>query len=276
MQSFPIILNQSNAINSNTFVYNLQSNVDFSNIKIALSDISLYYSWYSITSAYNNNKFNIVFPNGTGNTTYNIIIPDGTYSASDLNNYLKYWFIQNNLYITNNTTGEITVYAQFEENAPAYALSFVTYPLPTSLPAGFSNAGITFPTVSRNPQIVINNQGFGDIIGFSLGTYPSAQTSTIITTNSTKVPQISPISSVIVLADSIQNIFANNSGVLHTFSSKGVQFGSLISSSPNEYNFVPCQQGMRQQITVRLVDNLFRPLQLLDTNLTIKLLLAVD
>lgn len=275
MPSFPIIVNQSNAINSNTFQYNLPSNVDFTNIELALSDISLYYSWYSITSAYNNNKFSIIFPSGATSTTYNIIIPDGTYSVSDLNNYLKYWFIQNNLYITNNTSGDITVYAEFVENAPAYAVSFVCYPLPTSTPSGFSNAGITWPTVSRGLQITINNQGFSDIIGFPLGTYPAVQSATIVTTNSSIVPQISPVQSVIVMVDAVSNPFASNSGVVHTFSSKGVQFGSLISSSPNEYNYVQCQQGMRQQIIIRLVDQLFRPLNLLDTNLTIKLLMKL-
>ena len=271
--SYPIIFNQSNVINNNTYTYNFGSNVDMNDMEIALGDLSMYYSWQSINSYYNNNKFSIIFPNGAGTTTYNLVIPDGTYSADDLNNYLKWWFISQNLYITNNTTGDITVYAQFQENAPQYALNLVVYPLPTSTPAGYTNAGITWPTSVKTPQFIINNSGFGDIIGFALATYPAVAGSTITTSVSTKTPQVSPVQSVIVMLDAAYNPYSQDSAVIHTFSSKGVQYGSLIQSSPPELSWVPMQQGSRQSITLRFVDQSFKPLQIIDTNLTIKLML---
>lgn len=271
--SFPIIINQSNTINSNTYTYNFGSNVEMTDMEVALGDLSMYYSWQSINGYYNNNKFSLIFPSGAGTTTYNLTIPDGTYTAADLNNFLRYWFISQNLYITNNTSNDITVYAEFRENAPRYSLDLVVYPLPTSTPAGFTNAGITWPTTTKTPQFVINNAGFGSIIGFDLGTYPAVAGTTLTTSTSNKTPQVSPVQSVIVLLDAAYNPYSTDSAVIHTFSSKGVQYGSLIQSSPNELSWVPMQQGSRQSITLRFVDQTFKPLNIIDTNLTIKLML---
>ena len=145
--------------------------MDLSNYDIALADLSLYYSWYSISQAQNNNRFSIQFPSGSGNSTLNITIPDGTYSVGDLNNYLQFFFFSNGLYIQNSTTGTIAYYIQFVENPTAYRVQLISYALPTSLPAGSTNGGgITFPTVSRQPQLVVNQTGVGSIIGFSNGT----------------------------------------------------------------------------------------------------------
>jgi hypothetical protein len=65
-----------------------------------------------------------------------------------------------------------------QANPTAYKVQLISYALPTSLPTGFTaGTGIVFPTTSRQPQLVVNNAGFGAIIGFSYATYLSAQTS---------------------------------------------------------------------------------------------------
>ena len=47
---------------------------------IALSNLSIYYTWKNIKSSYNNNKFKISAP--TGNDEFEL--PDGSYSISDI------------------------------------------------------------------------------------------------------------------------------------------------------------------------------------------------
>ena len=47
---------------------------------IALSDLSIYYTWKNIKSSYNNNKFKISAP--TWNDEFEI--PDGSYFISDI------------------------------------------------------------------------------------------------------------------------------------------------------------------------------------------------
>ena len=53
---------------------------------IALSNVSMYYTWNNIKSSYNNNKFKI------SALTWNeeFTLPDGSYSISDIQDYFEY------------------------------------------------------------------------------------------------------------------------------------------------------------------------------------------
>ena len=53
---------------------------------IALSNLSIYYTWNNIKSSYNNNKFKISAP--TWNEEFTL--PDGSYSVSDIQDYFQY------------------------------------------------------------------------------------------------------------------------------------------------------------------------------------------
>ena len=53
---------------------------------IALSNLSIYYTWKNIKSSYNNNKFKISAP--TWNDKFEL--PDGSYTASDIQDYFEY------------------------------------------------------------------------------------------------------------------------------------------------------------------------------------------
>ena len=53
---------------------------------VALSNLSIYYTWKNIKSSYNNNKFKISAP--TWNEEFEL--PDGSYSISDIQNYFEY------------------------------------------------------------------------------------------------------------------------------------------------------------------------------------------
>ena len=54
--------------------------------RIALSNLSIYYTWKNIKSSYNNNKFKISAP--TWNDEFEL--PDGSYSVSDIQDYFEY------------------------------------------------------------------------------------------------------------------------------------------------------------------------------------------
>ena len=53
---------------------------------IALSNLSICYTWKNIKSSYNNNKFKISAP--TWNDKFEL--PDGSYSVSDIQDYFEY------------------------------------------------------------------------------------------------------------------------------------------------------------------------------------------
>ena len=53
---------------------------------VALSNLSIYYTWKNIKSSYNNNKFKISAP--TWNEEFEL--PDGSYSMLDIQDYFEY------------------------------------------------------------------------------------------------------------------------------------------------------------------------------------------
>ena len=53
---------------------------------VALSNLSIYYTWKNIKSLYNNNKYKISAP--TWNDKFEL--PDGSYSVSDIQDYFEY------------------------------------------------------------------------------------------------------------------------------------------------------------------------------------------
>ena len=53
---------------------------------VALSNLSIYYTWKKLKSSYNNNKFKISAP--TWSEEFEL--PDGSYSVSDIQDYFEY------------------------------------------------------------------------------------------------------------------------------------------------------------------------------------------
>ena len=53
---------------------------------VALSNLSIYYTWKNIKSLYKNNKFKISAP--TWNEKFEL--PDGSYTVSDIPDYFEY------------------------------------------------------------------------------------------------------------------------------------------------------------------------------------------
>ena len=54
--------------------------------KLALANLSIYYTWKNIKSEYNNNKFKFFAP--TSNETFDL--PDGSYSIADIQDYFEF------------------------------------------------------------------------------------------------------------------------------------------------------------------------------------------
>ena len=85
-----IFMNSENSITSeqNVLVLKLTDKLDLRNGEqvIALSNLSIYYTWKNIESSYNNNKFKISAP--TWNDEFKL--PDGSYSVSDIQDYFEY------------------------------------------------------------------------------------------------------------------------------------------------------------------------------------------
>lgn len=276
---YPLIITKNNLVagSTNTYRYNFSSNVDMGNIDIGLGSASIWFSWRNIKSTKSNNQFQIIHPaTGLSNVTLTLTIPDGGYDINDLNNFLRYYLVNNGYYIQNNSTNEQVVYAKFQVNPSTYTIEFISYPLPTSLPSGFTaGSAITFPSPTRAPQLTVTQTNFGKVIGFALGTFPSTQQTVLNTSSSTLVPEVSDVTNVVLTLDSAMNPFAPNSKVIHSISPAGYSYASLIKSEPAEVSWVPQQSGWRQSITIQLVNQNLVPIEQYDTDVTIKLLLRM-
>ena len=83
-------MNSKNSKTSKPYVLvlNLTDKLDIrrSDKYVALSNLSICYTWKNIKSSYNNNKFKILTP--TWDDEFEL--PDGSYSLSDIQDYFEY------------------------------------------------------------------------------------------------------------------------------------------------------------------------------------------
>lgn len=276
---FPIILNESNLIatsNNNVYEYKFPNgSAEFKGARLALQSVQMYYSWFNISSSRGNNEFKFIHPVAAGYTTYTVTIPDGYYSIPALNSYLQNFLIANNLYLAD-PAGDYVYYLEIVENPTIYAVQLNTYLVPTALPGGgwTDPSGLfSFPAVSETPQLIVPSTNFTNLIGFNPGTYPAAPSAVDYSKASDYTPQISPVSSIILTCNLLENVYSNPQTILYSFSPAGITFGGLIDLKPPEYSFVNIQSGTFWTLRVEFLDQLFNPLPIKDTNLVITLLI---
>lgn len=272
---YNLSINQSHWVSDSTYVFPLGKNVpDMSQLEIALASATIPYSWFNISAAQQNNTFQIIHPTTAGSTTLTITLADGGFDLSDINGALRTWLINNGYYIQNNTTLDQTVYCEFRVNASTYSYEFVSYPLPSSLPSGFTaGSAITFPATVRGPQLVIPATPIQTRLGFPTGTYPATAPTTLTTVSSPNVPQITDVLNVGIACDSVYNPYNTNNQVLTSISPFGAKFATNIIYQAPELIFSPQIGGSRNQLVIRLVDQDYRTIQLKETNVVINLCL---
>ena len=142
---------------------------------MAISQITIPYSWYNITSNYNNNTFTIKWAN-TGATPVTFTIPDGLFGVSDLNAYIQQLCITNGWYLVD-SSGNNVYYVVLSTNSNYYKVQLLLLAVPISLPTGYSlpsasNGGKWpgFPTVATAPTFSFPSSGsIGSLIGFAGG-----------------------------------------------------------------------------------------------------------
>lgn len=287
-----IVLNQTNIVadgQNNKLVYNFPNSVRFSDAYLAVSSISLYYSWFNITSALGNNTFSYTWVNGAITTTTLVTIPDGAYEVETLNQYLQYIFITNGHYLIN-SAGQNVYYAEFLINPSRYAVQINTFLVPTTLPSGYSiPSGFTFPTNTFNPSIIIGTT-LGLLLGFATGVTTNQNTSngytppspqTYISKNalgtlsyiSTSAPNIQPNSSVLISSSGINNPYASPTSIIYSLT-PNVGVGEIINEKPPEFMWNELIDGTYNQLRLTFLGTNLAPLQLNDPAITIILVIA--
>ena len=197
---------------------------------IALSNLSIYYTWKNIKSSCNNNKFKISAP--TWNDEFEL--PDGSYSVSDIQDYFEYILKKHGEDIDKPS---VQIYVNKIENR----ITFKTkngYTLELLTPETKKLLGSTKNKITKHKS-------------------------------SKNVPHLEIAEVVLVHCNIVNNDYhQQDSRVLYTFV-PNKPFGSLLETSPTSHIFLKTFNSEYDQIIVWFTDQNSKPLEIEDRiNLT--------
>ena len=191
---------------------------------VALSNLSIYYTWKNIKSSYNNNKFKISAP--TWNEEFEL--PDGSYSISDIQVYVEYIFKKHSESVDN---PPIRIYVNRTENR------------------------ITFKIKSRY-YLELLTPGTMKLLG-------SAESKITKVKNGENVPRLEIVELVLVHFNLVNNDYQQDSRILYAFAPNKT-FGSLLEISPTKHVFLKTFNSEFQEIKIWFTDQTSAPLELED------------
>lgn len=233
------------------------------------------YSLFNINQKiYNNAFFQYSFSSSTSTKNCTVNIPNGFYDVTSLNTFLQQVMIQNGNYLIN-TNGQYVYYIQLLYNITYYSVQIITYSVPTSLPSSWINpVNMTFLTSPTTPQFTVLNNNFGSIIGYSVGSYPSAPMSSNQSFVSNIVPNATPVNSLILHSSFISNNCTFPSDVITSIPITNT-YGSNINYSSYYPTFVKNRPGKYAFMDLMITDQNNNTVMGKDPNLCITFLLRI-
>ena len=196
---------------------------------IALSNLSIYYTWKNIKSSYNNNKFKISAP--TWNDKFEL--PDGSYSVSDIQDYFEY-ILKNNG--ENNDKASIHIYVNKIKNRVTFKIKDA-YSLELLTPETMKLLESTKNKITKNK-------------------------------NGENVPHLEITEVVLVHCNIVNNDYQKDSRVLYTLV-PNKPFDSILEISPTNHIFLKTFNLEYDEIIVWFTDQNSQPLEIEDQiNLT--------
>ena len=284
--SFTLVLNSTNVTSSSTnttFKYNfINGGFQLKNMEMCVSSITLPYSFYNVSSYYNNRTFSLIFPKGATTQTISVTLPEGFYTVTDINSYIQQICLDNGAYLID-STGNYVYYQQLVYNSTYYSVQLLLYPVPTTLPTGYSyaSAGTLYtssanlPTTSYTPQLVLSSAGsISTILGFVSGaTYPSTQSTTNKIILSTLTPVGSTVNSIIMQCSLVNNPVTSPSDILDSLPIHNSTFGSNITYEPSFEKFISLSDGTFNNFTFSFRDQNLNEIYARDPNVSITLII---
>lgn len=238
---------------------------------IAVSNITIPYSFFNISDIYNNRNVQLII-NGT---TYNINLPASFMDADSINKFFQWWFIQNNFYVLD-AFGNYVYFFEIELNQSRYAIECIFYPM--TLPTGGSNpAGMTLSGNTMQLVISSTNANFGKLLGLSPGTYPSTVQTVTTSQLSNITVEASPINAISLACPGfVNNSISSTVDTFFAFTPNNASFGSNITLQPPELLWVDINPGRHQQLTINIRDQENREIQCRDSTVCIMIALKSE
>ena len=192
---------------------------------VALSNLSIYYTWKNIKSSNNNNnKLKISAP--TWNEEFEL--PDGSYSISDIQDYFEYILKKHSESVDN---PPIRIYVNRIENRTTFKIKSRYY-LELLTPETMKLLGSTESKMIKNK-------------------------------NGENVPHLVVVELVLVHCNLVNNDYQQDSRILYIFVPNEA-FGSLLKMSPTNHVFLKTFNSEFQEIKIWFTDQTSVPLELED------------
>ena len=191
---------------------------------VALSNLSIYYTWKNIKSSYNNNKFKISAP--TWDEEFEL--PDGSYSILDIQDYFEYILKEHSEIVDNPS---IEIYVNRIENRITFKIKSGYY-LELLTPETMKLLGSTASKITKDK-------------------------------NGENVPRLEVVELVLVHCNLVNNDYQQDSRILFTFVPNKT-FGSLLEISPTNHVFLKTFNSEFQEIKIWFTDQTSTPLEVED------------
>ena len=192
-------MNSENSKSSEHNVLRLTDKLDLRRDQktVALSNLSIYYTWKNVKSSYNNNKFKISAPTWSEDFK----LPDGSYSVSDIQDYFEYILKKHSESVDNPS---IRMYVNRIENRITFKIKNGYY-LEVLTPETMKLLGSTESKITKDE-------------------------------NGENVPHLETVELVLVHCNLADNDYQQDSRILYTFVPNKT-FGSLLEISPTKSSF---------------------------------------
>ena len=198
--------------------------------KIALVNLSIYYTWKNIKSEYNNNKFKISAL--TLGETFDL--PDGSYTIDDIQDYFEF-IIKKHETLTNNPP--IKIYSNKTKNRIVFKIK-IGYKLELLTPE-------TMKLLESTKKVVDKDE------------------------NSENVPKLESVEVVLVHFNLVKNDYQHASKILFSFV-PNKQFGQLLNISPHVFTMINTVNTEFPSVEVWFTDQSSKALEIEDNvNLTL-------
>ena len=191
---------------------------------VAMSNLSIYYTWKNIKGSYNNNKFKISAPMWSEEFE----LPDGSYSISDIQDYFEYILKKHSESVDNPS---IRIYVNRIENRITFKIKSGYY-LELLTPETMKLLGSTESKITKNK-------------------------------NGENVPHLEVVELVLVHCNLVNNDYQQDSRILYTFVPNKT-FGSLLEISPTNHVFLKIFNSEFQEINIWFTDQTSKPLEVED------------
>ena len=199
---------------------------------IALSNLSIYYTWNDIKSLYNNNRFKISAP--TWNKQFSLT--DGFYKISDIQDYFQYILKKHGEKVNKDNKPSVKIYINKIENRITFKIK----------------NGYSLELLTKGAMKLLE----------------SSENKITKDKNGENLPHLEFTEVALVHCNMVNNDYQQDSRVLYTFISNKY-FGSLLDISPSNHIFLKTFNSGYDEIIVWFTDQNSNPLEIEDRiNLT--------